>query len=330
MRIRESVLIAVLGIVLLAVVLAGDDEGTEPAPQPTPAPAPVGDLQGNPDLLRNTLPANVPKAVIERAEERVERLPDPKPRPTGGAQNYTFRTAFNGTPYGHAGGQKRLVVIHCTVGRNSSGWGDVLGTKSYLDRVGLSATWIADHEAHFLKTMPTSGNPYTQGRFFNQYAVSIELVSTCQESRAVWLASALFRERALASWLADRLREVGAPFRRVDPSGCDAPIGYTDHAALECINDHTDISFQCRNGGNPPRDFRVPPCAFPWDVLASQLADGPDAPNRKLAKWERSHRIAHARYRAKCRGHHAQRRAFCDGLVDRSARLHRLIAREHG
>lgn len=334
---RPSVRAYVVAAIVVAAAAGGitaaldDPDRSSVSPPATPAPAPPrGDFHGDAGLLRNELPGPpqaraVQLETLEQAEQRVERMADPRPRPTGGAQNYTFRTAYDGTPYGRSGGQKRLVVIHCTVGRNQPGWGDVYGTKSYLDRVGLSASWIADFEAHFLKTMPTAGNPYTQGRFFNQYALSIELVSTCQETRAQWLASPLFRDRALASWLADRLREIGAPFRRVDPAGCNAPVGYTDHAALECINDHTDISFQCRNGGEHPRDFRVPTCSFPWDLLARQLADGPDAPNRKLRIWRRGHRIGHARLAKWCKDGGGEK---CAAIRDRTQLLHRLVVRE--
>jgi hypothetical protein len=322
-------LVAAAGV-YFGSTLAGDDSSPTRPVQPPPSRAIVSDFH-NPAILRNTLPGTPPKKRalqqrIDRAEQIVEAQPDPRPRPTGGAQAYSFRTAFAGTPYGRGGGQKRLVVIHCTVSPNRPGWDDVYGVKRYLDRVGLSASWIIDMDGHVLKTMPTSGTPYTQGRFFNQYSVSVELVSTCQESRAAWLRSPLFTRRLLAAWLADRLREIGAPFRRVDPAGCSAPLGYGDHASLECVNDHTDISYSCRNGGHHPRDYSTPPCSFPWDVLARQLADGPDAPNRKLAKWQRSHRIAHARLRARCRG--GERSAECQRIRERSRRLHRLIARE--
>jgi hypothetical protein len=49
----------------------------------------------------------------------------------------------------------------------------------------------------------------------------------------------------------------GIPIRRVDPIGCNFIPGYTDHNALECGNDHTDV---------------LP--NFPWDVLGKQLVDG--------------------------------------------------------
>jgi hypothetical protein len=306
----------------------GDSPPAPPAPAPLPADAPRGDLQGDPDLLRNTLPPGVDRdrarELLEDVERQVEEAPAPRPRPTGGAQNYTFRTAYSGTPRG-TGGTRLQVVIHCTVGQNRPGWDDVYGTKNYLDRVGLSATWIVDFEGHFLKTMTADHYAYTQGPGFNRYSLSLEIVSTCRESRAQWLASPLIKDGLLSSWLADRLREIGAPFRRVDPQGCNPGRGYTDHAALECGNDHTDISFSCARFD--PRSWAAPPCAFPWSLLARQLADGPDAPNRKLAKWKRSHRIAHAKLRRPgCSGN-----SYCGRRYrSRNRKLHRLIVREGG
>lgn len=304
------------------------DDHEPPAPPAAPATtAPRGDFHGDPDLLRNTLPpgADRQKALrlLDQVEQQVADAPAPRPRPTGGAQNYTFRTAYAGTPQGR-GGARLQVVIHCTVGRNRPGWGDVYDTKSYLDRVGLSAAWIADFEGHFLKTMPNSSYAYTQGPGFNRYSLSLEIVSTCQETRAQWLASPLIKDGLLASWLADRLREIGAPFRRVDPAGCTPGRGYTDHAALECGNDHTDISFSCPNGSNHPRNFAAPPCAFPWAELARQLADAPDAPNRKLRTWRRRHRIGHARLRKWCQPGGDK----CAQIRTRTQKLHRLVTRE--
>lgn len=333
-ELKRAALTISVGVVIFAGLVLGaniaveeDRDPRQVMPDPRPAqPLPRGDFHGWPGELRNTLPHGVnrekAKRLLERVEREVDAQPDPRPRPTGGAQNYSFRTAYSGTPRG-TGGQRLQVVIHCTVSSNREGWGDVYGVKGYLDRVGLSATWIADFEAHFLKTMTGGHYAFTQGPGFNRYSLSLEIVSSCAETREQWLRSPLIRSGALASWLADRCREIGVPCRRVDPAGCTPQRGYTDHAALECGNDHTDISSRCRNGGNPPRDFGAPPCAFPWDVLARQVADGPDAPNRKLKKWERSHRIAHAKLRssscaAPCRARYRER----------SRKLHRLIARE--
>jgi hypothetical protein len=67
--------------------------------------------------------------------------------------------------------------------------------------------------------------------------------------------------------LADLMRDAmrhGIPLRRVDPVGCNFIPGWTDHNALECGNNHTDV---------------LP--NFPWDVLAA--ASRPEATDEARA-----------------------------------------------
>lgn len=321
-RVRALLLTAVAAVAVAGYVVL-DDAPRRESPPTGPSIVPVGDLQPEPEpaskpgepeaTLRDETPDEVPADVLDAGRRATDRIGEQlEPRPTGGAQNYSCREDFSGHVYSSYSIKPTELVLHYTVSPNRQGWGDVLGIQAYFERTRVaSADRIIDFEGHCLQMVPiTTGKAWTQGAANNATCASYEIIATGRETRAEWLASPLFRKRILASIAADDMRRCGIPFRRVDPVGCTFPAGWTDHNALECGNDHTDVT---------PN--------FPYDVFAAQLADGPDAPNRKLRRWERSHRIAHAKQRRGCT-QHPDPPACRAHYRARSERLHRLIARE--
>jgi hypothetical protein len=93
----------------------------------------------------------------------------------------------------------------------------------------------------------------------------------------------IFAKGILAALWRDVLRRNGLPLRRVNPVGCTVQrAGWTDHEALECGNDHHDVT-----------------PAFPYDVFQRQLTAGASpvtATDRrtcdKLNAWRRAGRPA--------------------------------------
>lgn len=300
---RRLVLLCAIIVVSAAggTVVFDDDDGPLPAPVQAP---PVGDLQavdpegeGRATIdpadsdLRDETPEEVPADVLRAAKDRVEGLPPLEPKPVGGAQNYRIRRDFSGRVWDSRDGlPAREACLHYTVSGNVTGWGDVYAVRDYFKRTRVgSATFIVDFEGHILQMVPRDQAPWTQG-WFNNVCVSWEIIATGSETRAQWLQSALIGGGVLASHVRDELRRIGAPLRWVDPVGCDAPAGWTDHNAFECGNDHHDVM---------PN--------FPYDVFAGQLLEGPCpavCKQRKVVeRRDRRHRETHAGLRARgCRG----------------------------
>lgn len=245
---------------------------TQPAKTTAEAP-PAGDLEAvAPDgarateepaqsPLRDETPPDVPESVLESGAERTDDLADrlPPPAPVGGAQNYSCTQDFSGTVYSSRNGVRPTEwVNHYTVSPNVTGWSDVRGIQAYFKRTRVaSSTYIIDFEGHCLQMVPESAKPWTQGAA-NPWAISVEIIATGRETRAQWLASPLIRDGILAALTRDSARRNGIPLRRVDPNGCVFTPGITDHNALECGNDHTDVA-----------------PSFPWDVYMKQVVDGP-------------------------------------------------------
>jgi hypothetical protein len=278
-----AALLVAIGGVLGAFVAPSD----APPPPPPPAatatatptssatPAPAGDLQAEPAApgqpateapaesdLRDETPPGVPKSELKQGEkaakDAAKDLPA-KERPVGGAQNYSCPDDHKGEVWSSRNGAKVMqFVLHYTVSANVPGRADVLGIRDYFARTRVgSAHLILDFEGNCIQTVPWDQKAWTEG-FFNSVSDSVEIIATGRETRAQWLAAPIIRDRILASIVRDRLRARGLPRRRVDPVGCVAQLGVTDHNALECGNSHTDVA---------PN--------FPWDVFMQQLAEEP-------------------------------------------------------
>lgn len=291
----------------------------EPAPTPTASP-PVGDLQVEPEnpskpgdaeeTLRDETPDEVDPEVLEDAKKQNEQIggTELNPQPVGGAQNYRVRKDFKCHAYSSRNGQRPTeFVLHFTVSPNRPGWGDVLGIRDYFCRTKIaSATYIGDFEGHFLQQVPESEKPWTQGAA-NPTSISIEIIATGLETRQEWLDSKLFKKGLLAELMRDSMRRNGIKIVRVDPRGCIFPVGYTDHNALECGNDHTDVGLN-----------------FPWDTLKKQLAR-----NTSRCGLKCQHEAVHKRLRKlDCRGAGRQRHpSACTKVYAENRRLHDKMRR---
>ncbi len=292
-RARAAAVTALLAL-LLAVTGCGHNKTHAPAKVTAPAATsgptgPAGELDSTPKeikQLQDPVPDDIPKPVIERANQRADRLADQadlpaKPQPIpGGAQGYSCRTRINSRGYGAFRTQVHEFVEHYTVSHNIPGWGDVYAIANYLNGVGLGATYVIDFEGHCLQINPVNRNPYTQG-WFNQYAESVEIIAYGNETTAQWMASPLIKNGILASLTRDRLKARKLPLRFVDPVGCNAPLGWTDHLHLECGNDHHDV------GPN-----------FPYAFFARQVAL---TPRVAITKSDRKRCRQIAAYRARRR-----------------------------
>ena len=268
-----------LGVLLIAIAtaIALNDSSSHDAPAPAAtttvtAPAPVGDLQPEPEpahlvgepeaSLRDEHPDEIPARVLEqgrRVNQTVSEARLGPALPVGGAQNYSCRQDFSGHVYSERNGQKPTeFVLHYTVSANRPGWSDVLAIQAYFKRTRIaSAHYIVDFEGHCLQMVPLPKKSWTQGAA-NPTSISVEVIATGRETTAQWLAAPLFTKRILASIARDAMRGHGIPLRWVDPVGCVFGPGWTDHNALECGNDHHDMT---------PN--------FPYKQFAAQLVDGP-------------------------------------------------------
>lgn len=291
-----------LGIIaaILAALAGGGLTGIAVAPNEPAAPArtvtavttapanapPAGDLQTKDvEQLRDDTPDAVPAATLEQAAAAEKKLAEPlppltAPLPVGGAQGYSCRNDYANRGFGVRSAPKVMTfILHYTVSPNVPGWSDVDGVGDYLERVGLSAHRIMDFEGHCETKVPFDKNAFTEGAF-NSTSESVEIVATGRETRAQWLAAPIFRDAILAAMVRDRLRARGLPLRFVDPVGCTAKLGYSDHNHLECGNNHSDVA-----------------PAFPFDVFQRQLVDGPGVVTptdrvtcRKLNAWRNAGR----------------------------------------
>lgn len=136
------------------------------------------------------------------------------------------------------GARPALLVAHFTVSANRDGWGDVDAIVDYFDnaRAQASSTYVIDFEGNCAYIVPETAKPWTQG-YFNPWSISIEFIATGQER--VWDERAL---RKGARVFADAAARWGIPIRRAKTSGCQiVSAGVTDHDALGCGNNHTDV-----------------------------------------------------------------------------------------
>lgn len=326
LRLAAKVLVVLATI--LGTLLAEDGSVKQGSPEPevaqaTPTPAataaptpdtsePAGELASTGaqvEELRDDTPASVPDGVLERAdaqaEQQAERMDLPPPRqdlPVGGAQGYACKPYIASRGYGFPR-TSSLFVLHYTVSRNVPGWSDVYAIADYLERVGLSATYVMDFEGNCLQTVPTANAPYTQG-FYNSYAESVEIIAYGDESTAQWQAAPIIKDGILASLVRDRLQARGLPLRFVNPEGCGVPTGYTDHNSLECGNDHHDVT-----------------PAFPYAVFARQVSVGPRV---KITKQDRSTCAKVVRYRKRRKGDDKSARREARKKANQTRHQHRV------
>lgn len=254
------ILLAILATFGITVAVTTDDDGSHKVVVHVPrkiAPAPPGDLNLKAPLDQG---GTAPATIQENVHNQRGLLPK---RPAAGAQTISCQTLYDGGIWSSRGGVRPTeFVLHYTAGN-----GTAESIDAYFRRTrAASATYLLEPSGHCRQEVPESQKPWTQ-LAANPYAISVEIVTTGWNiSRDQWLAMPIFRNGYLASLMRDSMGRWGIPIRRVDPVGCNFIPGYTDHNALECGNDHTDV---------------LP--NFPWDVLADQLS-GPTYIVTKAAK----------------------------------------------
>ena len=175
------------------------------------------------------------------------------PVPQGGAQNYNcVRQLVRNHSARSAGAKVELEVIHYTVSRPGSL--DAIQRLFDTPSFGASSHLGLEPSGRCEQWVDWNRKAWTQGAF-NSVAESVEIIAMGNEPRSWWLAQPILKDGILASIVADRLRARGLPPRRVNPEGCGVQqAGWTDHDALECGNNHTDVK---------PN--------FPYDVFQQQL-----------------------------------------------------------
>lgn len=294
---------AFLGVTGIVVTFVDDDGdgGPDRIRIEVQTHAPAGDLAAPAEdtgddpaqsVLRDETPPGAAPQTLEQGAAEADQI-ELEPKEVGGAQNYEIKQDFSGAVYSSRNGAHVLnFIVHCTVSPNLPGWGDVYAIRDYFKRTRIaSATFIGDFEGHILQMVPRDQKPWTTG-WFNPWSETIEIVSTCTESREQWMGSTLIRDGILASLMRDEMNRNGIPIRRVDPVGCTVPTGYFDHAHAECGNFHTDISYGCRSLTGEPTYVG---CNFPWEVLGDQLAAG--VCGKRCVALQKRHEAAHRRYR---------------------------------
>lgn len=306
---RRGIAVLVAALIAAALIVASvavNDDGpqgqgsVQPTPTATAAPTiapPEGDLQATPpdpgepvtqtpaeSELRDETPPDVPKATLDAGKEKTDELgkalPE-EPQPVGGAQNYTVTQDFSGQVYSNFSSVTPTeFCLHYTVSANVTGWGDVRAIQAYFKKTrAASSTYIADFEGHILQMVPLSNKAWTQGAFNPYCRASVEIIATGRETRAQWLASPLIKKGILSSLARDVMKRYGLPLRFVDPVGCAAPPGYTDHNHIECGNEHTDVA-----------------PTFPFDVFKKQITSKPlvrvTAKDRQYCRLINKYRLA--------------------------------------
>ncbi len=264
-RLVALILAAVLTVVFGATVVLPGDPATSPATTPVVVPAkvdadhssdnePAGPSVAAHEDLKDEFPAGASDTAQEKGLQQQSAPGITGPKAVGGAQNYSCPAQLVRNRSGRGGQTPLLFVVHLTVSGPGSGPAilRLFDTPSF----SASSTYLAELTTRWCRQLvPESQKPWTQGNF-NGRSISIEIVARGTETRSQWLAGTLIKDGRLASLMYDSMRRNGIPIRWVDPVGCTVQkAGWTDHNALECGNNHTDVQ---------PN--------FPYDVVKQQLA----------------------------------------------------------
>lgn len=218
---------------------------------------------------KDEMPPGVSKERLEAGREKTEELADEQlnaPQEVGGAQAYSCppRYVVNQS----ALGRRRVgVALHLTV----SNPGSLDAIRRLFNTPSFGASSNYGFELFNLRCqqwVPESRKAWTQGAFNSDY-VSIEIITNLR-TRSAWLNTPAFRRGVLAALVRDIALRHGAPLKLVDPVGCTARPGITDHDRLECGNTHVDVG-----------------TGFPWDVFMRQVRRGAQRARPVLYKPER-------------------------------------------
>jgi hypothetical protein len=267
-----SVVLAALAASGVTVVVTSDDGRVivNIPPRAAPQTTPQGDLNA-PLPLKDETPPGIDQSKHAQIQDRSKQIADDQlvtPRKPAGAQTWSCKQDFGG----HLWSQRRVKptewVVHYTAGP-----GTAASTVAYFKRTrAASSTFVVEPDGTCIQMMPVlTAAPWTQ-LAANQTSISVEIVTTGYNiSRAQWLAMPIFSQGILAAMMRDNMRLAGIPLRHVDPIGCSFIVGWTDHNALECGNNHTDVLAN-----------------FPYDVLQRQLVDSAAVPLKPSARAVRS------------------------------------------
>jgi hypothetical protein len=247
-----------LTFVIALLALAGCEFGTvedEATPPETVTAAPV---PGTPDPVidpdqeqtdverpegvdmhedaKDETPPGISPSEAEEARETPAGVGPPQP--LGGAEllSCPFQPVRNFSSRG--GARVSMIVVHYTV--SAPGTLDVIQNLFNTSSFAASSHIGLEFNGRCEQWVRYSDKAWTEGAF-NPVGVSVEIIARGTESKEFWLAQPIIKNGLLASWIVDRLRQFGLPPKLVDPVGCTATAGWTDHNFLECGNTHTDV-----------------------------------------------------------------------------------------
>lgn len=257
-------------------------------------------------------PEGLPPAAATELPEYLERnaesntLPDLSP--LAAPQQRGCRTRLVSNFSGRNGVRPRVIVAHYTVSPNRPGTADVDGITAYFNRraTGVSSHYVIDADGNCNYIVRETNKAWTQASG-NPFSISVEHIATGREKRLANPAGFAKSGRVYA----DIARRWDIPIRR------GAINTRTCVPTRSGIVNHVDFG-ACGGGHHDIGPFPIGPL-----IEAAQRARGGGGESRKLRKWRRSHRVAHAKLRSRSCGSACKRRYRA-----RNRTLHRLIARE--
>lgn len=251
-RLVVAVLAPILAIAGIGITVV--DDGPAP-PAPPSAGQPKQDDAPNSDLNSDLRAETGVSAEDDARNRAIGRAQKPRTSPGARAIMPACRTDYSGRVWSSRNGVRPTeFVLHYTVSPNRPGWADVEAIENYFSSSRVASShYIMDFEGHCLRMVHGDDKAWTQGNA-NPWAISVEIIATGRETNRQWRESRLIKGKILARLVRAVMDARGMRLRRVNPSGCVFPSGWTDHNALECGNDHHDVT---------PN--------FPYRVFARQL-----------------------------------------------------------
>lgn len=302
---RLLVLVTMLAALMLAGCEFGSTEDAGPeatttlVEAPIPGPDPIIDsdqqqanherpagIDSHEDAKDETPPGVTPAEAEQALETPAEVGP---PQPLGGAEllSCPFQGVRNFSS--RNGARVSMVILHYTVSAPGSldAIQNLFDTSSFAasSHTGLELNGRCEQWVRY------SDKAWTQGAF-NPVGESVEIIARGTESRETWLDSPIIKNGLLASWIVDRLRANGLPPKRVNPDGCTAQAGWTDHDALECGNTHTDVQPNfpyAKVADQVVRLYNLATSRVVWRASSGGIVLVQRATYRKLVVWLRDH-----------------------------------------
>lgn len=209
---------------------------------------------------KDETPPGITRQEVEAGDQRSAELAEDElvaPREPAGAQtvNCSSHPVVNQSTLS---ARRVGVALHFTV----SPFGSLPGVERLFNTPSFAASSNYGFDPVSLECrrwVPEDRKAWAQGAFNSAY-VSIE-IATFDLTRAQWLATPMFKTGRLAALVREISLRVGSPLRLVNPEGCIALAGITDHSRLECGNTHWDVG-----------------PGFPWDVFMKQVREGVRTP----------------------------------------------------